>query len=124
VAGQGQLAHCFYGSGQQNGFLLIAVTDETAFNQGCQTVYFQTKIPNLGKFWVLVAAEDVGTFYDCWVYFTAIWYILLPFGIFCCHLVYFVAIWCIYGTLVYVYPFWYVVQEKFGNPAFSFAVDD
>jgi hypothetical protein len=63
----------------------------------------------LGKFWVLVAAEDVGTFYDRWVYFTAIWYILLPFGVF-------------NGTLVYVYPFWYV--KKFGNPAFSFAVDD
>jgi hypothetical protein len=33
------------------------------------------------------------------VHFTAIWYILWPFGIF-------------YGYLVYFFPFWYVVSRK------------
>jgi hypothetical protein len=26
--------------------------------------------------------EDLGVFYGLWVYFTAVWYILRPFGIF------------------------------------------
>jgi hypothetical protein len=56
--------------------------------------YFQTKNPNLGKFWLyLLAMEDVGIFCGHWVYFTAIWYILLFFPRF--------------GTLY---------QEKSGNP--------
>jgi hypothetical protein len=33
--------------------------------------------------------------------FMSIWYILLPFGIFYCHLVYFIAIW-------YIFWFWYI----------------
>jgi hypothetical protein len=33
----------------------------------------------------------------------AIWYIVLPFGIFYCHLVYFIAIWYIFCHLVYFY---------------------
>jgi hypothetical protein len=37
------------------------------------------------------------------VYFTAIWYILLPFGTFCSHLVYF-------------FPFWFVAPSKIGQP--------
>jgi hypothetical protein len=32
---------------------------------------------------------NVGIFYSNWDYFTTIWYILCPFGKFCCHLVYF-----------------------------------
>jgi hypothetical protein len=44
--------------------------------QGCQTEYFETKNPNLGKFW------RVGIFYGKLVYFTAIWYILWLFSIF------------------------------------------
>jgi hypothetical protein len=54
--------------------------------------------------------KDVDIFNDHSVYFTAIWYILWPFGIFCGNLVYFVAIWYI------LWPFWYVYQEKSGNP--------
>jgi hypothetical protein len=38
------------------------------------------------------------------VYFTAICYILWPFGIFG-------------GNLVYFSPFWYIVPKKSGNPA-------
>jgi hypothetical protein len=33
--------------------------------------------------------EDVGMFYDPLVYFTSIWYILRPMGLFYGHLVYF-----------------------------------
>jgi hypothetical protein len=68
--------------------------------------YFQTQTPNLGKFWrVLQYIEVVGIFnghfwyiYGHLVYlrpfgiFTAIWYVLGPFGIFCGHLVYFMVI--------------------------------
>jgi hypothetical protein len=67
-------------------------------------VYFLTKNPNLGKFWsVHIAMEDVGIFYGHLVYFTAIWYMLLPF-------VYFVVFW-------YIFPrFGMFYQEKSGNP--------
>jgi hypothetical protein len=50
--------------------------------------------------------EDVGTFYDRLVYFTTIWYILWPFGIF-------------YGHLVYFSHFGLLYYEKSGNPAQS-----
>jgi hypothetical protein len=43
--------------------------------QGCQTVYFQTKNPNLGKFW---RAFD----WKMWRYFMSIWYFLCLFGAF------------------------------------------
>jgi hypothetical protein len=67
----------------------------------------------------------------------AIWSILRPFGLFCGHLVYFVAIWYIlrtvgiffngylvhfwpfgifYGYLVYFFPFGYVVPRKIWQP--------
>jgi hypothetical protein len=43
-------------------------------NQGCQMVYFQTKNPNLVKFWNVYAMEDVGVLYGHLVNFTAIGY--------------------------------------------------
>jgi hypothetical protein len=49
--------------------------------QDCQMVCFQTKNPNLGKFWGFFAMENLGIFYDHLVYFTAIGNILWPFGI-------------------------------------------
>jgi hypothetical protein len=56
-------------------------------NQGCQTVcYIRTKNANLGKFWRVLQWKMP-------VHFMAIWSILLPFGIFCCHLVYFTYVW-------------------------------
>jgi hypothetical protein len=45
-------------------------------------VYFQTKNSNLGEF-------SRALYWTMLVYFTAMWYILLPFGIFNDHLVYF-----------------------------------
>jgi hypothetical protein len=67
-------------------------------------VSFQTKNPNLGKFW---RALD----WKMLVYFMAIWNILQKFGIFYDHLVYFVVIW-------YIFPrFGILYQEKSGNPA-------
>jgi hypothetical protein len=47
--------------------------------------------------------ENLGIFYDHLVYFTAIGNILLPFSIFCGHLVYFS-------------PFWYFVPRKIWQP--------
>jgi hypothetical protein len=58
-----------------------------------------------------------GIFYCHLVYFTAIWYILLPFGTFYCHSVYFTAIWHILWTfgifhchLEYFIVIWYILS--------------
>jgi hypothetical protein len=56
--------------------------------QGCQMVYFQTKNPNLGKFWRTLEWKKVGIFMNTWN-ITAIFYNVWPFGIVCGHLVYF-----------------------------------
>jgi hypothetical protein len=61
-------------------------------------VYFQTKDPNLGKFSEGLAVEDVGTVYGNLVYFTVIWYVLLPFGIF--------------------FSLWYVEPRKIWQPIY------
>jgi hypothetical protein len=53
--------------------------EKTESEQGCQMVFFQTKNPNVGKFW---RALDWKTL----VYFMVIWNSLRPFGIFYCHL--------------------------------------
>jgi hypothetical protein len=51
------------------------------------------------------------------VYFTAIWYILWPFGMFCGHLVYFEAIWYSLWLLgIYFSRFGMLHQDKSGNP--------
>jgi hypothetical protein len=55
-------------------------------DQGCQMVSFQTKNPNLGKFW---RALD----WKMLIYFTAIWNILQIFGIFYDHLAHFFRFW-------------------------------
>jgi hypothetical protein len=52
-------------------------------------VYFQTKNPNLGKFWRVLAMEDAGIYYGHLVNFLAFWYILWNYGIFSGHLVHF-----------------------------------
>jgi hypothetical protein len=69
-------------------------------HQGCQMVCFQTKYPNLGKFWKVLLRK---IFYDHLVYFTAIGNILWQFGIFC-------------GNLVYFSPFWYFGPRKIWQP--------
>jgi hypothetical protein len=43
-------------------------------------------------------------------YFVVIWFILWLFGLFCGYLVYFVVI------LYIIHQFWFIVQEKTGNP--------
>jgi hypothetical protein len=71
--------------------------------QGCQMVYFQTKDPNLGKFWSVLQWKLL-------VNFVAIRSILLPFRIFYGLLVYFVVI------LAYFSRFGMLYQDKSGNP--------
>jgi hypothetical protein len=65
--------------------------------------YYKTKNPFFGKFLEGLSMEDVGIFYVNLVYFTAIWYILWPFGIF-------YEFWYIFS------PFGMLYQEKSGNP--------
>jgi hypothetical protein len=66
-------------------------------------VCFQTKNPNLSKFWWVLLLIIL-------VYFMTIWSILRPLEICYGHLVYFVVIW-------YIFPhFGILYQEKSGNP--------
>jgi hypothetical protein len=61
------------------------------------------------QFWLILeglAMEDVGIFYDHLVYFTAIWYIMWPFGIF-------------YGYLEKKFPFWNVEPRRIWQPCLS-----
>jgi hypothetical protein len=60
-------------------------------------IYFQTKKSQFGKILEGLPKEDVGTS-------MAIWSILLPFGIVCGHLVYFVAIWYILRSFGMIFP--------------------
>jgi hypothetical protein len=72
-------------------------------DQGCQMVSFQTKNPNLGKFWRALDGKML-------ICFRAIWNILRIFGIFYDHLVQFVFIWYISSG------FGIMRLEKSGNP--------
>jgi hypothetical protein len=92
--------------------LLFAINYETfsweegqprSQTQGRQMVYFQTKNPNLGKFWRVLQWKMLA-------YFMVIWSILLPICIFR-------AIWSILWSW-FIFPcFGLLYQEKFGNPA-------
>jgi hypothetical protein len=64
--------------------------------QGCQMLYFETKNPNLGKIWRVLQWKMMVHFNGHLAYFTSIWYIFWPFGIF--------------------FPFWYVVPRKIWQP--------
>jgi hypothetical protein len=66
-------------------------------------VCFQTKNPNLGKFWSPLGWKML-------IYFMAIWNILMRFGKFYGHLVHFVFIWYIFRGFGIMY------EEKSGNP--------
>jgi hypothetical protein len=71
--------------------------------QGCQMVCFQTKNPNLGKFWRALDRKKL-------IYFMPIWNILQTFGMFHNHLLHFVFIWYIFSGSGIMY------QEKSVNP--------
>jgi hypothetical protein len=73
-------------------------------------VCFQTKNPNLGKFWRALG-------WKLFVYFMAPWNILLTFGIFNDHLAHFMFIWYI------ISGFGIMCQEKSGNPASTWGQD-
>jgi hypothetical protein len=67
-------------------------------SQGCQMVCFQTKNPNLGKFWSALDLENVYVFYAQMEYFSEIWEV---YG----HLVHFVSFW-------YIFPFFVSCTRK------------
>jgi hypothetical protein len=48
--------------------------------------------------------EDSGIFYCHLVNFPTIWSIVLPFGQFSSHLVYFMALWYIFVVIWYIFP--------------------
>jgi hypothetical protein len=72
-------------------------------------VSFQTKNPNLGKFWRTLDCKML-------IYCIAIWNNLQTFGIFYDHLVNFLFIWYIFSDLGIMY------QEKSGNPGYNASV--
>jgi hypothetical protein len=55
--------------------MLGAPCGNLILEQGCRMVYFQTKYPNLGKFWMSLEWKML-------LYFKTIWNILGPFGIY------------------------------------------
>jgi hypothetical protein len=61
---------------------------------------FSNQKSNFGYIFVGLGMEKVGIFYDHFEYFTAIWYILWPFGI--------RSLWS-FGKF---FPFWYVETKK------------
>jgi hypothetical protein len=65
-------------------------------------VYFQTKIPILGKFWMVLEWKVL-------VYFMALWSVLRTFGIFHGHSVYFGYVWYIFSRFGMLY------KDKSGN---------
>jgi hypothetical protein len=73
--------------------------------------HFQTKNHNLGKFWRVLQWKMLVYFYVHLVYFRAIWSIFGPFGLFLVLLVYFMVIWYIFSRFGMLY------REKSGNPA-------
>jgi hypothetical protein len=79
-------------------------------NQGCQMAYFETKNPDLGKFWKVLQWKVLVYYMSIWCrYCMAIWYILWPLGGF-------------YGCLLHFPPFWYVVPGKIWQPWLQWSV--
>jgi hypothetical protein len=82
--------------------------ENSSLNQGCQMVYFQTKNPNLGKFWRALELKML-------VYFVVIWNILRPFDILYGHYV---------GNVVVIWHIFHrsgiLCQEKAGNPVLDY----
>jgi sulfite exporter TauE/SafE len=68
--------------------------------QGCQMAYFQTKNPNLGKFWRVLQWKML-------LHFKALWSCLLPLGMVCGLLIYFMNMY-----LVHFFSFWYFAPRK------------
>jgi hypothetical protein len=69
--------------------LLAAHNCDSKLRPGLPDGLFSNQKYQFGSILEVHAMEDVGSFYDHWVYFTTIGYILCPFGIFYGHLVYF-----------------------------------
>jgi hypothetical protein len=82
-------------------------------NRGCQMIYFRTKNSNLDRFWRVLQWKIVYVMAIWYMYFTTIWYILWPIGIFYGPLVYFMAIWYTYMLVIwYIFPVWVSWNKK------------
>jgi hypothetical protein len=84
---------------------LLVSDPGTTSEQGCQIVSFQTKNPNLGKFWRALERKKLI-------------YILGPFGIFNEYLGYFRNIWYSLSSFGIFFWFWYQVPRKIWQPCF------
>jgi hypothetical protein len=79
--------------------------DSVSVRQGCQMAYFKTQNPNLCKFWRVLQLKMLLYFIAIWpILLLHIWYMLCPFGIFDC-------------CLLYFHRFCMLYHEKYGNPA-------
>jgi hypothetical protein len=72
-------------------------------------VYFQTKNPNLGKFWRVLQWKMLVYFRETWS--IVFCYVLWTFGV-------------VRGNLVYFFPFWYFVPRKIWQPWFTAGLPD
>jgi hypothetical protein len=81
-----------------------------------RTVCFQTKNPNLGKFWRAVDWKIFEISYGDLGYLMEIWDILWRFGISYRDLVYFMAIWYILYLFGTFFRFGYHVPRKIWKP--------
>jgi hypothetical protein len=77
--------------------------------QGCQMAYFENKNPTLGTLWRDLQLKMLVSFSNL-VYFSAIWSVFQPFGIFCEHF------GILYSYLVCFSRFGMLYIEKSGNP--------
>jgi hypothetical protein len=73
---------------------------KTSASQGCQMAYFQTKNPDLGKFWRVWQWTMLVNCTTNLVYFVAILYILWLFVTFYGNFEYFMVIWYFFPVLV------------------------
>jgi hypothetical protein len=71
----------------------IKISLQDTLKQGCQMAYFQTPNHKLGKFWRVLQRKMLA-------YFSVIWSISLPFGIFYVNLVNAMVIWYVFTVLV------------------------
>jgi hypothetical protein len=83
-------------------FSVFILSPDSGKEQGCQTAYFQTENTNLGKFWRVLQ----------WKTLVHLW----PFGLFYCHLIYFVIIQYISWLLGNLFLVWHVVPRKIWQP--------
>jgi hypothetical protein len=107
-------------SGETKRTFLVYV--DAAWAQGCQMVYLHAKNTNLGIFWRALENKMLLNLTVIWVYFTTLWQVVWPFGIF--YSLFIPPFWYVlprktrqrFGIFWYISPFWYVLPRKIWQP--------